>query len=379
MTKTVLLTLGRLPKALELARSFKLAGWRVVIAEPFAWHLSRLSRDVAVSLAVTAPSVSRERYLDDLLRVAREHSVSLIVPVSEESMQVAALHSRLPAGVTLFAPSQETLLALHDKHAFITRAAGCGLSVPETFAATTPEAKSLALKGAHVVKPVFSCSGKGVKIVKTAAPLGAEDQAPNTIVQQFIPGQVYSSFSIAHQGRALISVVYKGTVMSGTVSVAFERMTHVPAVRAWIDAFVAKSNHSGFISFDFVEAGDGTIYAIECNPRMTSGAHYVHPDDFARAITDPDNPAPIRFKDTNLAQQFYPCLTEMQKAFFRTADYRNNRKYLLSSKDVIWQWRDPLPFLLLPFAAGQLLALTMFKGLSFGEAATRDIEWTVAD
>lgn len=375
MTKTVLLTLGRLPKALELARAFKRAGWRVVIAEPFSWHVSRLSNAVDVSLAVTAPAQDRQRYLDDILRVVAEQSIDLIVPVSEESMHVAALHGRLPAGVTLFAPSQDTLLSLHDKHAFITRAQSYGLNVPETFAATSPEAKALAGKSAHVVKPIFSCSGKGVKIIKTAAPLADDDIAPNVILQQFIPGQVYSSFSIAHQGRTLVSAIYKGTVMSGSVSVAFERVEHVGATQ-WIDQFAAKANHSGFISFDFVEAPDGSIYAIECNPRMTSGAHFVHPEDFARAITDPEDPRPIRFKDQRLFQQFYPCLTETQKRFFRRVERRNNVKYLLGSKDVIWQANDPLPFLLMPIASYQILALSIFKGLSFGEAATRDIEWT---
>lgn len=376
MGKTVLLTLGRLPKALELARAFDRAGWRVVIAEPFAWHVSRLSNAVARSVTVTAPGVDRRLYLDDLVRVASEHCADLIVPISEESMHVAGLHGRLRGGVTLFAPPHETLLRLHDKLSFIGVARRYGLDVPETFAATDPRAKALALEGAHVVKPVFSCSGKGVKIVTGAAALDEADRLPNTIVQQFIPGPVLSSFSIAHRGRALVSAVYRGTVMSGTVSVAFERMTNVPTVHAWIDKFVAAAGYSGFISFDFVEAGDGKIFAIECNPRMTSGAHFVHPDDFARAISEPDDPRPVRFKDETLFQQFYPCLTETQKSVFRAEERRNNLGYLLRSKDVVWQARDPLPFLLMPMSSYQILALSIFKGLSFGEAATRDIEWT---
>ena len=44
--KTVLLTLGRLPKALELARALRAAGARVLVAEPFAKHLTGTSRAV---------------------------------------------------------------------------------------------------------------------------------------------------------------------------------------------------------------------------------------------------------------------------------------------------------------------------------------------
>ena len=78
-------------------------------------------------------------------------------------MHVAALHGRLPAGVSMFAPSQETLLNLHDKYAFIKHAQSYGLRVPATFAAASAEASELARSGGHVIKPVFSCSGKGVR------------------------------------------------------------------------------------------------------------------------------------------------------------------------------------------------------------------------
>jgi predicted ATP-grasp superfamily ATP-dependent carboligase len=378
MIKTVLLTLGRLPKALEIARSFNRAGWRVIIAEPFAWHVSRLSSSVDKSLAVTAPNDDRTQYLDDILAIVRTEAVDLVLPVSEEIMHVSALHGRLPPNVSMYAPPQETLLSLHDKHAFITRCQGYGLRVPDTFAATSEDAKILSLKGSHVIKPVFSCSGKGVKIYKTAAALAPEDVSQNLIVQQFIEGQVYSSFSIAHNGRALVTSVYRGTVMSGTVSVAFERVMDAKFVNAWIDEFIAKSNHSGFISFDFVSASDGTVYAIECNPRATSGVHFIHPGDLARAITEPESQEPIRFKSETLFQQFYPCLTETQKSVFNPEKRRENFKYLVGSKDVIWQAYDPLPFLLMPMTSYKILALSIFKGLSLGEASTRDIEWTPA-
>jgi predicted ATP-grasp superfamily ATP-dependent carboligase len=378
MTKTVLLTLGRLPKALELARSFKLAGWRVIIAEPFSWHVARLSRSVDVSRAITAPVENRKRYLEDLLKIVSDFSVDLIVPVSEESMYVAALHGDLPAGVHLFAPSQETLLRLHNKHDFIELATSYGLPVPQTAFTTSLEAETISRNGAHVIKPVFSCSGKGVRIVEHAARLAVEDTSNSIIVQQYVPGQVYSSFSIASQGQVLISVIYKGTVMSGTVSVAFERVAHLPTVTGWIDQFVARSNYSGFISFDFVDANNGTAYAIECNPRMTSGAHFVHPDDLARAIVDPLCESPVRFKTETQFQQFYPCLTEAQKSVFRPLERREKLKYLMCSKDVVWRANDPLPFLLMPLTSYKILALSIFQGLSFGEAATRDIEWTPA-
>ena len=261
MTKTVLLTLGRLPKALDLARAFASAGWRVVVAEPFAWHLSRVSRAVDKSLQVTAPAIDRHCYLEDLRRIVADERVQLVVPVSEESMHVAALRNLLPLDVDIFAPSQKVLLELHDKLRFIEIAVSYSLPVPRTFPAMSADAAALAESGPHVIKPVFSCSGKGVKILKAGAPLNPDDRNALTIVQRFIPGQVYSSFSIAHKGRSVITSIYKATVVSGTVAVAFERVDHANAVRYWIERFISSADYSGFISFDLSESADGTVSA----------------------------------------------------------------------------------------------------------------------
>ena len=57
---TVLLTLGRLPKALEVARALRGAGCRVIVAEPFRRHLTGASRAVARSVVVPSPVADRE-------------------------------------------------------------------------------------------------------------------------------------------------------------------------------------------------------------------------------------------------------------------------------------------------------------------------------
>jgi hypothetical protein len=69
---TVLLTLGRLPKALALARACRAAGCRVLVADPFRWHLCRPSRAVDRCYRVTAPNTSLSAYLDDLEAIVRD-------------------------------------------------------------------------------------------------------------------------------------------------------------------------------------------------------------------------------------------------------------------------------------------------------------------
>ena len=147
-------------------------------------------------------------------------------------------------------------------------------------------------------------------------------------------------------------------------------------MRYWIERFISSADYSGFISFDLIESADGTVSAIECNPRVTSGIHFLDERDVVAAMLAPLTAPPVRFKTKTKFQQFYPCLTETQKSVFQREHAMRNLKHLLSSRDVIWRASDPLPFLLMPMTSYQILAMSIFEGLSFGEAATRDIEWT---
>ena len=157
--KTVLLTLGRLPVALDIARSFDALGWRVVVAEPTWMHLARMSNAVQRCYRVTRPTRDAARYLGDLARIIDEEDVSLVVPVSEESMHVAGLHELVDERVKIFCAPQAGMLALHDKYRFVQRAHELGLRVPQTFLADDPAAKQM-LGGAFVSKPRYSCSGR---------------------------------------------------------------------------------------------------------------------------------------------------------------------------------------------------------------------------
>ncbi len=370
--KTVLLTLGRLPKGLDIARALHSAGCRVIVAEPFGWHLCRPSSAVDKSYRVVAPVDDEQRYLEDLLQIVERERVGLIVPVSEEAMYAAAIQPRLPDNVQFFGPDLATLRSLHNKHAFVEQASRYGLAVPETHPLGSEAGATLAASQDVIVKPVFSSAGMGISRIAKGQPLPAVGPAP-AIVQAALPGQARSSFSIARDGRVLASVLYEGTVMSGTVAVGFRRI-EAPDLDAWIESFVAQSGHTGFISFDFIDDAEGRAAAIECNPRANSGIHYLTPEAIAAALLNGETVADT-LRPTSLMQQFYPCLTEVQGRLFQTEARRKNAPYLFKSKDVTWDRRDPWPFLLMTPMSGEILRRALFKGMSFGEAAVADIEW----
>jgi predicted ATP-grasp superfamily ATP-dependent carboligase len=370
---TVLITIGRLPKALDFARAFHARGWTVIVAEPFERHLTGASNTVTRSRVTPAPSAGKAAYLDAVLDIVARDGVDLILPLSEETMHVAHLRDRLPAGVSVYAPPARDLLGLHDKKKFAALAARHGLTVPRTAALGSAEAGALAQSRDYVVKPALSCSGRGVVFGEagTTPRPGSEDA--RQIVQQLIRGAHFSTFSIAHAGRVAITVVYRGLVMSGTVAVAFERVEH-PAIAAWVEDFVARTGHTGFISFDFIVDADGCPHAIECNPRVTSGVHFIETEDLAAATLDPAAPTP-RLRDTRWMQQFYPTLTETQGAVLDRVRFGACFRVLTRAKDVTWSARDPWPFLSMPVTAFQIIAASIRTGQSFGEVSTADISW----
>ena len=379
MPKTVLLTLGRLPKALELARALHQAGARVIVAEPFGLHVCRASRSVAKSIRVPAPNTDPAAYLDALEAIVRQEDVDIVVPVSEEALHAASLAGRLPARSRLYCPPQQKLARLHDKLAFNRAADLIGLTVPETHEGNTPAALTLAAAQDYIVKPAHGCSGIGVSLRRKGDPLTPADRQPGMLVQARLPGRHVSSFSVARDGEVLATALYQGRIYSGTVSVSFERVDDCPAAANWIRRFVEAEAYTGFISFDFIEDAQGVPCAIECNPRLTSGVHFLDPDGLAQAVLNLPEARPIAMRPARAFQEGHTALLEVYGALFRPREFFRRLRAFLTSEDVLFRLNDPLPFFLFTPMSWPVLRQAMFEKVSLGEAATRDITWVPSE
>ncbi len=370
MTKTVLLTLGRLPKGLELARALHGAGARVIVADPFRRHVAKVSNAVAAARRVRAPAQGLDAYLADLRDVIERDGVDLVVPISEEAACVTQLAHAAPPGVSLFGPSAEQYGALHDKLSFNRMAAAMGLSAPETFRGDDPQAAALAARGDYVVKPTRGASGRRLSFHQRGAPLPATARAAGMAVQRRVRGREISSLTIAHKGRVLGSVLYRGLIFAGTVACCFERVD-APAAARWIERFVEGVDYSGFIAFDFFVDADGRPQAIECNPRLTSGIHFFDPGDLAACVLGA--PRPVGFKPQRAFQEGHTALTMTYAQFKRPRRALAQFRSMARARDVLWSPRDPAPFALMTPMSWEILRPVIFSGLTFGEAAMRDL------
>lgn len=371
----VLLTLGRLPVALALARGFHALGWRVLVADPFGLHLCSMSRAVARSFRVTAPRDDPAEFLDDLERIIRAEQVQLVVPMSEETLHVAGLHDRGLPGTRVTALPRRHLLDLHDKLRFNQLAAGLGLPVPASACSESAAAVQLAKAGPTVLKPRFSCSGRGVQFLSRGAAVPPRSDA---LVQQHIEGPALSSFSLAREGRLAGTVVYRSAINSGSVAVCFERVAEAPAVISWVEEFVRRTGHDGFIAFDFIVDARGRALAIECNPRATSGIHFFTPQSLATALLATEA-GPMEAHPQALQCESWSAFTACLGLLFGRGDARAAWASLGRAHDVSWSARDPWPFLLMMINTAPLIARALVRRQTFAEVAALDIEWRPHD
>lgn len=370
----ILLTLGRLSKGLELARALAQAGHCVIIADPFHWHLSKPSRRVAKSYRVTAPVTDLDQYFDDLLGMIDRNSIDLVIPVSEEALFASRIGPKLPEGVSLFGPSFEQMSKLHDKLGFARLCHAIGLSAPETYPADSAEAVHLAKRSATVIKPIHGCSGIGVRLKSAGDPLTATDVRPSNLIQQRLYGRQISSFSIVRDGKVQATGLYEGDVYLGTVSVRFRRIEGMDQVHEWIATFAAAESYSGFLSLDFFVSEDGTPSAIECNPRLTSGIHLLNRERVAALVTGAETNAPV-FKRHKVFQDAHAALTVAVGSIARPLNYLKTLGKVLTTKDVMFDWRDPLPFFLMTPMSWDTVRQGVFEGIPLADAVTRDILW----
>ena len=191
-------------------------------------------------------------------------------------------------------------------------------------------------------------------------------------MQRLVRGAEHSACAIAHEGRVQACVIYRGSLMSGTVAVGFERVEHAAIVQ-WVQRFAQASAWTGFLSFDFIVDEAGVPWGLECNPRLTSGVHFFETQDIAPAVLDPH--AQVRFRKERRLQQFWACLTETQNSFGQWPAFRRNLRHLFGTRDVSWSMTDPWPLIGMPWTAWTIISQSRARRISFGEAASMDIAW----
>ena len=374
--KKILLTGGKMTKALQLARSFHAAGHQVYLIETHRYWLSghRFSRAVKQFFTVPAPETDPDGYYQALQTIVQTHHIDVFIPVSSP---VASYHDAI-AGKWLAAHCEvlhcapEVVQLLDDKFAFCQKARDIGLSAPKVVRIVDPQQilnfDFVADGGQYILKSIRYNSVLRLDLTRLPCAHLAEyvqtlPISPENpwVMQQFIEGQEYCTHSTVRNGVIQLHCCAK----SSPFQVNYEPVEQ-PAIQAWVATFVAALHLTGQISFDFIQTPDGTVYPIECNPRTHSAItmFYNHPGlaaAYLQAAPSAATPMTPRSdgKPTYWLYHELWRLTEIRS----WADLRAWMQKVTQGKEALYQFNDPLPFLMVPhWQITQLLLNSLWQG-----------------
>lgn len=372
----ILLTGGRAPATLELARAFHRAGHTVFMAESLRGHLSQPSAAVKANFVVPAPRLNKEAFILALQRIIVENHIDLLIPTCEEIFYVSMGRDELPC--TVFAEPIKKLNVFHNKWSFVVNAIGMDLYAPETILISNQDDVLHAY--AHwrtlVLKPVYSrfAARTLIKPPLQKALSTLKFETP-WVAQEFLVGQQYCTYSVCHNGVVHAHTAYPTNFTAGPgAAIVFNHVEH-PAIFNWVKTFVRENNFTGQIAFDFIQTSSGQLYALECNPRTTSGVHLLASNPmFVDAFVNPQ-PGCITPLDRSSHMLSTAMVMYALPEAIKNGNLINWLKTFFTSNDVIFDLRDPMPFLFQLRSVFQYLTLAQRYGITALEASTFDIEW----
>lgn len=353
--RTILVSGGKMTKALTLARAFHAAGHRVVLVESarYRWTGHRWSR--AVDRFHVVPKPDDPGYAAALLEIVLAEGVDVYVPVCSPvaSYHDAVARDLLSHHCEVLHGDAEVVRRVDDKHAFATTAVELGLPVPDTHRVTAARqvadfdgwggAESYILKSIPY-DPVNRLDLTQLPLdtaAETAAFAASKPMSPDRpwILQGFVTGQEYCTHSTVRDGELQVHTCCR----SSSFQVNYEHV-HKPEIEDWVRRFAKALDLTGQFSFDFMEADDGRLYAIECNPRTHSAITLFdgHPD-LARAYLDRGVPTVTPLPSS---RPTYWAYHELWRALRRPGQIAQRWRVVRRGRDAIFSWSDPLPFLL---------------------------------
>ncbi len=352
--RTVLVSGGKMTKALQLARSFHAAGHRVVLVEQGTYRLTghRFSR--AVDRFHVVPAQDAAGYTQALLDIVRSEGVDVYVPVCSP---VASYHDAVAkAALSPFCEvvhlDPDELRDVDDKDRFAELATSFGLRVPETHRITDPAqvsafdfaarpGKTFILKsiGYDPVRrkdltPLPRPTPAQTAAFAAALPISADNP---WILQELVHGQEYCTHGTVRDGELQVWACCE----SSAFQINYEQVDK-PDVEAWVRTFVRGLGGTGQLSFDLIEQADGAVVAIECNPRTHSAITMFHEHpDLARAYLEDGVPTIAPLPSSRPTYWLYH---EVWRLVTQPGRRRARLRTILAGRDAIFALDDPLPF-----------------------------------
>ena len=309
--RTILVTGVGMTKGLHLARTFHLAGHRVIGADISPYNLiapcGRFSRSLHKFYTLPTPNEQEgsAKYIHILLQIVHREKVDLWVSCSgvasalDDARAKEVVDRRSDCTSIQFGVSTTQLL--NEKDTFVAHAATLGLPVPETHNVTSRDAvhkvlhQSPKTKKRYIMKSIDMDDSARAEIM-TVLPRRTLSETYNHlaripissakpwVLQQYVPGKrEYCTHALVIHGKVKAFVACP----SSELLMHYDALPHPQsalsrAMLRFTEEFASKTpdgegGMTGHLSFDFLvderasERGvEGVLQAIECNPRAHS-------------------------------------------------------------------------------------------------------------
>mgnify|MGYP000013965927 FL=1 len=315
----------------------------------------------AVDKFYTVPNPQAKDYIDALLEIVQKEGVDVYVPVCSPvaSYYDALAKKALSPHCFVMHFDPEMVQQLDDKSQFSAVAQSLGLSVPESYCITQPsQVQDFDFSGQehkYIIKSIPYDSVRRLDLTKLPCSTPAETAAfvkdlPISernpwIMQAFIPGQEYCTHSTVRDGELRLHCCCK----SSAFQINYEMVDH-PEIEVWVRQFVGGLNLTGQVSFDFIQAhDDGRIYAIECNPRTHSAiTMFYNNPDVAKAYLESEPLSEViqPLQSSRPTYWIYHEIWRLVTHLWSPVETWRRLQIIGSGKDAIFEWSDPLPFLM---------------------------------
>lgn len=373
----ILITGMRAPAALELSRLFNSKNHVVIGVDSCRFPLGRFSNSVSKYYRVSAPRVDHNIYVQELIEIIINENIDLLIPTCEEVFYISRHKKLIEKHCRISCCEFDLISKLHHKYEFSKLTNNFAIKSPKGELIDNEEALNNIDDRNIVLKPAYSRFASKALIKPTKKEI--QNIAPTIlnpwIKQQYIEGDEYCVYAIANHGNLTAISCYKPNYRAGQGASIYFKSEDTSKLEQFVTEFIQKHQCHGQISFDFIKDNIGQFYAIECNPRATSGIHlFDDHDEIPRAFSNSKKsvtkPASDVCKMVGLAMVIYSLKESIKGGAF--SNWRTDTK---KAKDVVLNGEDIYPFF------GQFLSLIEYTLVaarnlsSLLSASTHDIEW----
>jgi hypothetical protein len=380
--RRVLLSNGRFPVSLDLARQLEKDGHHVYCVDPMEYHICKFSVAVKKSYEVPSPREDARGYIEAVKRVIADAKIDIIIPLHEEIFYLAECGDSEILS-RLFAPKFDSLMELHNKWNLVQFLKSIGLDVPDTkLCRNMEDVKSLDISKDMSLKPTIGRAASNIHqlIPDKQLPNNLDvDEDNNYVAQEWLYGNRFCSYSVIKAGRVQAHAVYpvKDT-LDGNSCVYFECVEH-GAIYHYVSKLASALGRSftGQLGFDFIET-DSRLAVIDCNPRATSGIHlFSGKRSLAKVFTSNQNSNQPNTARPGRARQVAPGMLMAPRHTASTwRQYFKHMFHLMTTKDVMFRWIDLFPTLMQPFLLTSYYEICREKGgLSISDMFQWDFIW----